>query len=89
MALIQIYRNDFEIDRRMRAQAEQHVEQRIAVFATGQTHHNAITRGDHVEIGDCLAHEAAQTLGELVSLVSFFLRRSWFKSDGGSVCCYV
>ena len=50
------------------AQAQQHVEQRVAVLAARQAHHHLVARLDHREVGDRLAHQAAQALGELGAL---------------------
>ncbi len=55
MLLIEIEGDDLEVHRRVLAQAQQHVEQSVAVLAARQAHHHAVARADHVEVGDGLA----------------------------------
>ena len=73
MALIEIDRDDLEIDGRMRAQVDENVEHRVTVLAAGQTDHYAIAGADHAVVADRLPDQPAQTLGELVGFVERFL----------------
>ena len=44
------------------------VEQAVAVLAAREAHHDPVALFDHAEVGDRLAHLAAQALGKLVGL---------------------
>ena len=66
LLLVHVHRDDFEADRRNLLQVEQHVEHGVAVLAARQADHDLVTILDHVEIGDCLAGQAAQTLLQFV-----------------------
>ena len=59
LLLIQIDSHQLEIDWGSRLQVPQQREHGIGVFPARQTHHNAVTRLNHVEIGNGLAHLAA------------------------------
>jgi hypothetical protein len=61
------------VDRRPFAQAHQHVQHRVAVFAARQADHHLVAFLDHVEIADRLTDEAREPLEQLVVLVSLFL----------------
>src|SRR5690242_3802185 len=74
MLLVEVECHDFEIDRCMGAQAEQHVEQAIAVLAAGQAYHDAIAGSNHVEVCNRLPGEAAQALLQFVRFVLLSLR---------------
>ena len=52
LLLIEIDRDQFEIDRRDSLQVAQQVKQGVAVRATRKAHHDAIASFDHVEIAD-------------------------------------
>jgi hypothetical protein len=65
MPLVEVHRDDLERDRRLGAQPQQDVEQRVAVLAAREAHHHLVARLDHAEVGDRLPHLAAQALGEL------------------------
>src|SRR6185369_12101972 len=59
---------DLEGHRRALAQADEDVQQRIAVLAAGDADHHLVARLDHVEVADRLSHQAMQPLRELVGL---------------------
>ena len=69
VTLVEVDRDDLEVERRGLAQLQQDVEQTVAVLAAREAHHHAVAGADHVEVGDRLAGEAAQALLELVGLV--------------------
>ena len=71
LLLIEIDRNDVKVNRRVRFQVQQNIQQRIAVFAARQAHHHLVAIVNHVEIGYRLPGQPAQALGELVRLVIF------------------
>ncbi len=66
LLLVEIDRDDVEIDRRVFAQEEQDVEQGEGILAAGKADHDLVAGLDHVEVGNGLADLAAQALGELV-----------------------
>ena len=74
LLLIQIDRDDVEIDRRMLAQKQQDIEQREGILAAGKTDHDLVAGPDHVEVGNRLADLATQALAQLVCLEGGFLR---------------
>ena len=76
MFLIQIDRDQFEVDRRVVLQIQQDVEQRVGVFAARQTHHNLVAVLDHAVIDDCVACLASQLLLQLVGRKIIPARRS-------------
>ena len=73
LLLVEVDRDDVEVDRRAFAQPHQDVEHRVAVLAARQAHHHLVAVLDHVEVDDRLADLAAQPLEQLVVLVGFFL----------------
>ena len=68
LLLVKGHSHNFKVDRRTGSQRDQQLEHGVGVFATGNTHHDAITRLDHVEISDGLARLSAQSLAQLVEL---------------------
>jgi len=72
--LVQVECEQLEGHRRFFAQLHQHIEHAVAVLAPGQANHHLVARFDHVEIGDCLAGQAAQALGEFIGLELLLLR---------------
>jgi hypothetical protein len=66
LLLVEVDGDDVEADRRALAQAQQDVQQRVAVLAARQADHDLVAGLDHVEVGDRLAHLAVQALAELV-----------------------
>ena len=64
--LVEIDRDQLELDGGLFLQTHQHVQQAIAVLAAGQADHDAIALLDHAEIADRLAHLAPDALGKLV-----------------------
>ena len=69
LLLIQVHRNNVEMDRRMGFHVEQNIEHGITVFAAGQTHHDPITVFNHVEVSNGFAHMTTQSLVQLVEVV--------------------
>src|SRR4051812_33674306 len=72
LLLVEVHRDELEAHRRLGLQREQHIQQRVAVLAAGEAHHDAVALGDHAEVGDRLAHLAADAFGELSGLVVGF-----------------
>ena len=64
LLLIQIDRGDRKPHRRFLLQPQQNIEQRVAVFAAGETDHHLVAGFDHAEIGNGAADLMAQTLGQ-------------------------
>jgi hypothetical protein len=73
LLLVEVHGHDLEVDRRALTQAQQHVEQRVAVLAARQAHHHLVALLDHVVVADRLADLAREPLEELVVLVGFLL----------------
>ncbi len=71
--LIQVYRDDLEIDRRPFAQGHQDIQQGVTILAAGQADHHLVAVLDHIEIADRLANLAAQALVQLIVFVRDFL----------------
>ena len=69
LALVEVHRHDGEGHRRALLQPEQDVQHGKAALAARQADHHPIVRADHVVVGDGLAGEPVQPLGELVVLV--------------------
>ena len=69
LALVEVHRHDGEGHRRALLQPEQDVQHGEAVLAARQADHHPVVRADHVVVGDGLAGEPVQPLGELVVLV--------------------
>ena len=82
LALIEIDRDDVEMQRRAFAQREQDVEQTEAVLAAGHADHDAVAFFDHVEIADRFADLAAQALLQLVVFVGEFFGAPPFGGRG-------
>ena len=69
LLLVEVDRDDREVDRRALLQVQQDVEQRVAVLAAREADHDTVALLDHVVVGDRLADLAVQALGQLVDLV--------------------
>jgi hypothetical protein len=69
LLLIQIDGGDFEAHRRAALQAQQNVEQGIGILAAGHAHHDVIAVGDHLIVGNGLAHGAAQLRLQLLEII--------------------
>jgi hypothetical protein len=68
LALVEVYRQEVEMDRGSAAQDFQQSEQGIAVFPARNGHQNAITLGDQIEV----RHSASQVMQKLA-----FLKLRW------------
>lgn len=71
--LIEVHRHQREVDRRALLQIAQDLQHGVAVFAAGQTDHDAVAFFNHIEIGNRFAHVAAQALLQFVQVVLLFL----------------
>ena len=58
--LVQVHGDQFEFHRCLFLQLQQHVQQRVAVLATGQADHDLIAGLDHRVVGNGLTGQAAQ-----------------------------
>jgi len=84
--LVEIDGDEVEANRRALAQDEQQIEQRVAVLAAREAHHDLVAVLDHVEIGDRLAGEAQQALAQLdVLALRFFAAASIERRFDGCV----
>ena len=89
LLLVEIDRDDVEVQRGAIFERKQDVEEPIAVLAARQADHDAVARFDHREIPDRLAHQAPETFLELVRFERVLARiarslgqaRGWY--DGG------
>jgi hypothetical protein len=72
LLLVEIDRHQLEAHGRLRLQRQQHVEQGVGILAAGQADHDLVALPDHAEVGDGLAHLAAQALGQLGGFVGLF-----------------
>lgn len=70
--LIEIHRDQREVDRRALLQVTQDLQHGVAVFTAGQADHDAVAFFNHIEIGDRFAHVAAQALLQFVQVVLLF-----------------
>src|SRR5688572_27285401 len=68
LLLVEVDRHQVERHRRALAQADQDVEQRVAVLAARHADHPLVARLDQVEVANRLAHLAVQALGQLAGL---------------------
>ena len=68
LLLIQVDRDQFEIDRCALAQADEQVQEGVAVFAPRDADHDPFSGANHVEVPDCLPDQSVKPLGELVAL---------------------
>ena len=66
LLLVEVDRHDLEANRCDLLQVEQHVEQGVAVLATGQADHDLVAVLDHVVVGDGFAGKTAQAFLQLV-----------------------
>src|ERR1035438_5657218 len=78
LLLVEIDRDDLEVEPRALAQFAEDVEQRVAVLAAGDADHDAVARFDHREVDDRLADQAVQPLAELDDVDRGFLARRRF-----------
>ncbi|EWS63840.1 hypothetical protein Y695_02924 [Hydrogenophaga sp. T4] len=70
--LVEVDRDDLEVDGRTRLQLHQDVEQAITVLAPRDADHHPVAGFDHVEVHDGAADLAAKTLFQLVVFVGEF-----------------
>ncbi len=68
LLLVEIDRNELELHRCFRLQAEQDIEHRVRVLAAGQAHHHPVAGFDHAEIRDRATDIAPQSLLQLVEI---------------------
>ena len=59
LLLVNVHRDDLELDRRHLLQVQQHVEHGVAVLASGQADHDLVAVLNHVEVGNGLPGLAA------------------------------
>ena len=68
--LIQINRDEVEVDRRPAPERQEYLKQPIAVFPAGKADHDLIAVLDHAIIGDGLADQPAEPGFQLFDVVA-------------------
>jgi len=64
--LVEIDGHELEAHGGLALQGQQHIEQRVGVFAARHAHHDEVAVLDHAVVADGLAHEAAELGLELL-----------------------
>ena len=69
LLLIEVHRDQFEIDRRALLQRHQHRQHRVRILAAGQAHEDGVAVFNHVEVADGAANLRLQSGFEAVEII--------------------